>query len=140
MVALIGMLVAAGAGSYLIYRQLQTESVVIDATPQFVQANDGSMCGTVDFVLEPRTRGFWWLRVEKDTMISGAITIAGNDMQDIGLRVFNPADRLVLFEPERQHNSQFELPAEVRGDYRFEFDNRHSMFTDKEITVSVCLT
>ncbi len=33
-----------------------------------------------------------------------------------------------------------ELAPTIRGIYGFEFDNRHSVFTDKGVTVSVCLT
>lgn len=139
-VALIVVLAAGAGASYLVFRQLESETVVIEATPEFVRAENGALCGQVEFILEPRKLGYWWLRVAEDATISGAIAIAGNESLDIGLRIYDPANRLVLIQDERQHVLLFELPADIRGDYRFEFDNRHSIFADKELTVSVCFT
>lgn len=132
-------LLASGAGaSYVVFKQLDTKTAVIEAAPQFALAEDGSLCGSVTFILEPRTLGYWWLNAEKGTRMSGVATVVGNESLDIGLRVYSPSNRLLLADPERHHAPRFDLPAEIRGEYRFEFDNRHSVFTDKEITVSVC--
>lgn len=133
-------LLASGAGaSYVVFKQLDTKTAVIEAAPQFEPADDGSLCGSVAFILEPRTLAYWWLSAEKGTRISGVASVAGNEGLDIGLRVYSPSNELLLADPERDHTPRFDLPAEIRGDYRFEFDNRHSVFTDKKITLSVCM-
>ena len=138
-VAAFAILASGAVASYVVFKQLDTKTAVIEAAPQFEPADDGSLCGSVTFVLEQRTVAYWWLSAEKGTRITGSATVAGNKSLDIGLRVYSPSNKLLLGEPERHHAPRFELPVEVRGDYRFEFDNRHSIFTDKEITVSVCM-
>ncbi|MCH8949512.1 MAG: emp24/gp25L/p24 family protein [Chloroflexi bacterium] len=78
--------------------------------------------------------------VPKGKTITGAIIVRGNDQQDIGFSIWSPTNRIILFEEDRAHELEFEVVGTIRGDYRFEFDNRHSAFTEKKFTVTVCVT
>lgn len=63
----------------------------------------------------------------------------GGKGKDVGFSIWSPTNRVVLFEQDRTHELDFEVVGTIRGDYRFDFDNRHSSFTDKKVTVSLCL-
>lgn len=140
--AVLGFAVLLGASlavSYLVYRQFGTSTVMLSASPRFALTQDGSRCGDVHFVLDARTAGLWLLPVQDAQTLSGVVVVEGDENADIGFRVRTPHNRLAVNEPEPQHRYQFEVPASVRGDYSFEFDNRHSTFTPKRVRVSLCL-
>ena len=65
-------------------------------------------------------------------------TVGGNDRQDIGFSIWSPTNRIVHFGEDRAHELEFEAVGTVRGDYRFDFDNRHSTFTEKKRAVTGC--
>lgn len=137
----IAVVMGAGLGiSYLIYRQLDTSTVALEASPQFERNEQGVLCGEVDFVVEARSLGRWLLPVEKAQTISGVVAVDGGQHLDIGFRILSPNNRLVLFHSERAQRHEFEVARTIRGDYQFEFDNRHSTLTEKQLTVSICLT
>jgi hypothetical protein len=71
---------------------------------------------------------------------AGVATVEGDERMDIGLTILSPSNRLVLFDPQRKHEHEFSVTSTIRGDYMFELDNRHSTFTSKHVTISVCLT
>ena len=64
----------------------------------------------------------------------------GREDLDVSLRIKSPSNRLVFRDVNRGHRQEFELTGTIRGEYVFEFDNRHSALTEKHITVSVCVT
>ena len=53
-------------------------------------------------------------------------------------RLCKKANWIVLLDEDRAHELEFEVAGTIRGDYRFEFDHRHSAFTEKKLTVTVC--
>ena len=142
-IAALILLVILSAGisiSYFVYRQLDTDIVVLSAVPELKQNNDGEMCGTVDFVLAARALGRWTLGVGDGQEVSGIIAVEGDQSLDVGLRIKSPSNRLVLYKSQPEHIQEFKLTQTIRGDYLFEFDNRHSSLTQKHITVLVCMT
>jgi hypothetical protein len=143
LVLVIALLVvlAAGVGvSYLVYRQMDTKTVRLDAPPRLVQSESGDLCGQADFVLEPRTIGEWVISLQKGQNVSGFVIVAGRDDADLGLRIYSPSNRLLFSDTKRSPTSAFDVPALIRGDYLFKFDNRHSVFTDKQVTVAICVS
>ena len=48
------------------------------------------------------------------------------------------ANCIVLLDEDRAHELEFEVAGTIRGDYRFELDSRHSAFTEKKLTITVC--
>ncbi len=93
-----------------------------------------SLCGSIGSL----ARSLY--NVPKGKTITGAIIVGGNDQQDIGFSIWSPTNRIVHFEEDRAHELEFEVVGTIRGEYRFEFDNRHSAFTEKKFTVTVCVT
>jgi hypothetical protein len=143
LVLMVALLLVLGAGvgvSYLVYRQMDTRTVRLDAPPRLVQSENGDLCGQADFVLKPRTVGEWVLSLQKGQTVSGFVVVAGRDDADIGLRIYSPSNRLVFSDTKRSPRPAFEVPALIRGDYLFKFDNRHSVFTDKQVTVAICVS
>lgn len=139
--AIVVLAVVVGAGlaiSYLMYRQLGTETVMLKASPQFERTEQGALCGDVGFVVGARSRGRWLLGVEKGLTLSGVVAVDGNENLDIGFSIWSPTNRVVLSYSERAQRHEFEVAHTIRGEYRFEFDNRHSAFTDKRVKVSIC--
>ncbi len=131
---------AGGLGiAYIVYKQMDTGTVVITAEAHLEQTETGARCGDTTFTVDARTIGAWALRVDKGVIISGSVIVDGNEDYDIALRIYSPTNRPVFFEGNRMHEIEFELAPAVRGDYTFEFDNRHSTFTEKDLIVSVCL-
>ena len=126
--------------SYFMYRQLGTGVVTLDAAPQFVQNEDGNLCADVDLSVKARSLGRWPLLLEDGQNFYGVATVQGSANADIGLRIISPANRLVVFTPQRQHEYEFAVTSAIRGEYTFELDNRHSTFAGKDVTISVCLT
>ena len=139
-VALFAMLGAGFTMAYVMYRQTNTGTVTLHGSPEFVPTETGEMCGDVDLVVGARMLGLWSLPLEDGQMLRASFTVKGNVAADIGLRVLSPANRVVFFTPQRVHSEELELGPTIRGIYNFEFDNRHSVFTDKGVKVSVCLT
>lgn len=142
-VGIVTMLVVIFAGvavSYLVYKQLDTKMVDLPAAITLERTGDGGRCGDVDFIVGARTMGLWPLRVEKGQTISGVVTVDGREDLDVGLRIKSPSNRLVFREVKRLHRQEFEMTGTIRGEYLFEFDNRHSALTEKHIMVSVCVT
>jgi hypothetical protein len=140
MVALLVVLASGVGVSYLVYRQMDTKTVRLDAPPQLQQVEGAGLCGAAEFILEPRTVGEWALPLQKGQTVTGFVTVAGREDADIGLRVFSPSNRLVFYDTKRSPRPSFQVPALIRGDYLFEFDNRHSLLTDKQVTVAVCVS
>ena len=138
--ALVAVMVAGLAVSYLVYKQLDTKTVDLAGAIELEGTEDRGRCGDVDFVLAARTLGHWPLRVEKGQTISGVVAVDGGEDLDVGLRIKSPSNRLVFTEVNREHRQEFELTGTIRGEYLFEFDNRHSAMTQKHIMLSVCVT
>ncbi len=138
--ALLAVMVAGLVVSYLVYKQLDTKTVDLAAAVVLEGTADRGRCGEVDFVLAARTLGHWPLRVEKGQTISGVVAVDGRADLDVGLSIKSPSNRLVFRDVNREHSQEFELTGTIRGEYVFEFDNRHSALTEKHITVSVCVT
>lgn len=125
--------------SYMMYRQLGTAKQTLTGTPVLVANGSGAECGQVDFSVRARSVGSWFFEVPKSKTITGTMTVSGDQRKDVGLSIWSPTNRIVLIEPERTHELDFEVVGTIRGEYRFDFDNRHSSFTDKHVTVFLCL-
>ncbi len=137
----LSVLLAAGLGiSYLMYRQLGTDSETLSGTPELVANGSGAECGEIAFSVRARSVAKWFFDVPKAKTITGTVTVGGDASKDVGLSIWSPTNRVVLFVPERSHELDFEVVGTIRGEYRFDFDNRHSSFTDKKVTIALCLT
>lgn len=142
LLAIVALLMVLGGGlalSYIAFRQFETKTALLDAPAQLAPQPDGSGCGAATLVVEPRTMGRWFLPVQEDQRLAGAVLVGGGEGLDVGLRIFDPNNGMVLLHDEREHEIEFELNAELRGDYRFEIDNRHSVFTKKDVTINLCV-
>ena len=126
--------------SYSMYRQLGTAVVSLNAAPEYVQNEAGNLCADVDLSVKARSLGRWPLLLEDGQNFAGVATVQGGATSDIGLRIISPTNRVVVFTPQRQHEYEFAVTSAIRGEYTFELDNRHSTFTGKQVTISVCLT
>ncbi len=136
----MSVLLAAGLGiSYLMYRQLGTASEILSGTPELVSNGSGSDCGEISFSIGARSIAKWFFGVPKAKTITGTVTVGGDASKDVGLSIWSPVNRVVLFVPDRSHEMDFEVVGTIRGEYRFDFDNRHSSFTDKKVTVALCV-
>ncbi len=138
-VTLVALLASGLVIAFLMYRQLGTDSVMLHGTPELVANGSGAECGEIAFTVGARSLGQWMFDVPKSKTITGTVTVAGNESKDVGLSIWSPTNRMVLFEPDRTHVVDFEVAGTIRGEYRFDFDNRHSSFTDKKVTVALCL-
>ena len=125
--------------SYMMYRQLGTATETLTGTPELVSNGSGAECGQVDFSVKARSVASWFFEVPKAKTITGTMTVGGDRTKDIRLSIWSPTNRVVLREPERIHELDFEVTGTIRGQYRFDFDNRHSSFTDKHVTMYLCL-
>ncbi len=136
----LAVFVAAGlAIGYFMYRQLDTGTVTLNGSPQLEMNEQGELCGEVSFVLKARSLGRWLLPLEDGQTVAGVVAVQGDQAADIGVSIWSPTNRLVLVGSGRTHRQEFELVSTIRGEYRFEFDNRHSTFTPKRVTVSLCV-
>ena len=134
------VLVASGLGiGFLMYRQLGTDSATLSGTPELVANGSGAECGDIAFSVGARSIAKWFFDVPKAKTLTGTVTVDGDATKDVGLSIWSPTNRVVLFLPDRGHELDFEVVGTIRGEYRFDFDNRHSAFIDKKITVSLCL-
>ncbi len=139
---ILTMSVVLGSGliiAFLMYRQLGTASLTLSGTPELVANSTGAECGEVALEVQARSLGKWYFNVPKGKTITGTVTVGGDGAKDIGVSIWSPTNRIVVFIPDRAHELDFEVIGTIRGEYRFDFDNRHSSFTDKQLTVAVCL-
>jgi hypothetical protein len=133
-------ILGAGVGiSYLVWRQLETKMVTFEQTAQLAPNGEGEMCGHVNLHVDARTLGLWQFHVEQGRSLNGAMVVQGSEDADVGFRIRTPGNRLLLRDPERQHEQFFDLAAPVRGEYTFEIDNRHSTLTGKDVVVMLCV-
>lgn len=139
-IAVLAVITAVGAIFYVLYRQTDTSMTTLQGAPQYSPTANGEQCGEVDFVLGARKLGIWSLQVDDGQQLHATVTVLGGRNADIGLRVMSPSNRVVFFNPLRIRVEEVNLTPTIRGIYEFEFDNRHSAFTDKGIRVTVCLT
>ena len=141
-IAMLSMVALLGGGfviSYLVFRQMETKTVVFAAAVELERTPEGARCGDIDFLIDARTVGQWQLLIEEGQGISGVVAVEGAENLDIGLTINSPSNKLVYWGQKRQHLQQFEIDETIRGAYMFEFDNRHSALTSKSVTVSVCV-
>lgn len=124
--------------SYALYGELHSETVTIEAAPQVIVSPDGAHCEAMVFKLESRRQGELYVRAEEGQFIDGRVGVQGPAERDVIVRVYSPHNRVVL-PGRKQHDLDFSIPAVIRGDYLFQFDNRHSILTDKTIEFSYCL-
>jgi len=137
----VGAVLLVGVGSaYIMYRQLGSETIMLKGEPVLQANGEGAQCGEVGFDVNARALARWMYGVDKGKTMTGTVTVGGNEDQDVGLTIESPTNRTVFFEPHRAHEIQFEIVGTIRGEYRFEFDNRHSTFSEKRVIVSVCVT
>lgn len=134
------VLVSALGIGYVMYKQLGTDTTLLQGTPALAADGRGAECGEVDFEVKARSLGQWHFNVGKARTITGEVVVGGNEDQDVGFSIWSPSNRVVVFDAERLHQTTFEIEHTIRGDYRFEFDNRHSTFSEKQVTVSLCVT
>jgi len=138
-ISLLGILVAGVFVSYLMYRQLGTSTVALSGAPELTATADGQQCGDIGFSVKARSLGRWLYKVPKGKTITGTFSVSGGESQDIGFSIWSPTNRVVYFDADRAHELEFEVVGTIRGDYRFDFDNRHSSFTEKDVSVTLCL-
>jgi hypothetical protein len=137
LLSLVLLLVAAASTGYFVYRQVDTRTVTLAAPLDMPQ---GSACGATQLTVKARTLGRWSFSLSEGQGAAVSVSVDGRETADIGLRVWSPNNHIVYAAQERFHTVEFTLAAEVRGDYTFEFDNRHSTFTEKRLAVSVCFS
>lgn len=135
---LVGLVIAGGGTAYVLYGQLPTETVAIEAARQPVVAPDGAACEAIVFDLGSRHLGNLYIRAGEGQSIDGRFAIRGPSHEDVIFRVYTPHNRLVL-NGRKVHDLDFSFPAVIRGDYLFQFDNRFSVFTGKTIELTYCL-
>ena len=126
--------------SYLIYRQMETKTVVFAEEAQLERAPEGAMCGDVQLVVGARTLGQWSLLVDKGKVISGDVVVDGSGALDVQLNIHSPGSELIYWGKSPEHLQTFEVSDTIRGAYMFEFDNRHSALTSKTVIVSICVS
>ena len=139
---ILTMSVILGSGliiAFLMYKQLGTETATLSGTPELVANSTGAECGEVAFEVRARSLGEWYFNVPKGKTFTGTVTVGGDEAKDIGVTIWSPSNRIIFFNPDREHRIEFEVVGTIRGEYRFNFDNRHSTFTDKKLRVSLCL-
>lgn len=139
---ILAFAVVLGSGltiGVLMYRQLGTESSTLTGTPELVANESGAQCGKIAFNVGARSLAQWYYNLPKGKTLTGTVTVGGNAAYDVGFGIWSPTNRIVMIERERAHEIDFKVVGTIRGEYRFDFDNRHSAFTDKRITLSLCL-
>lgn len=137
--ALVAVLASGLIIAFVLYKQLQTGTETLSGSPELAATSTGAECGDVAFDVEARSLGQWFFDVPKAKTMSGTVSVGGDESSDVGFSIWSPVNRAVFFESERTHRVEFEVEGTVRGAYRFEFDNRHSSFADKRVTVELCL-
>jgi hypothetical protein len=125
---------------YFVYQQQRTKTVVIEAQAALAPTESGAQCGSVQFTVGPRTLGVWSFPAQDDTTVAGNFAVGGDSGQDVGFKLYTPHNRLVTGQGKRVHEEAFDLGRTIGGNYRFEFDNRHSTLTDKQVTLQVCVS
>lgn len=133
-----GLLVLGGILSYFLYGQLRTEIIPIAAEAQAYAGPDGTPCETMTFTLEPRQMGRMSVLAQKGQSITGRFVVHGGLNGDVAFRVYAPQGRMVVDEGKNQE-LEFNILANIRGEYVFEFDNRFSIVTEKDVELTYCL-
>ena len=135
---LAGLIITGGVFSYVLYGELHSETVAIEAARQPVVGPDGGTCEAIDFRLESRQLGQLYVRAAEGQSISGRFAVQGPSENDVIFRVYSPHKRLVVQDVKR-HQLDFSIPAIIWGDYLFQFDNRFAILTGKTIAFTYCL-
>ena len=72
-------------------------------------------------------------------MLRGTFEVEGGfGRVDILMRIVSPQGLEMLATP-KETAYDFNLPAKIRGDYTFVFDNRYSLYTSKSVGLFYCI-
>jgi hypothetical protein len=77
--------------------------------------------------------------LQENQILRGTFEVQGGfGRVDIMMRIVTPQGLVILAVPRTQ-DYDFVLPAKLRGEYQFVFDNRYSMLTGKSVGLYYCI-
>ena len=88
-------------------------------------------------VIDPGVVIFVPISAQELNRITGELTIEGGSGNDINFRIVDPFDNTIQDVGRISNQRSFAFVASVVGNYRLEFDNSFSIFSNKVVTYSV---
>lgn len=136
----LGLLLAGGiAGGWVAMNYYAPGTAGTPAHAGAVSNGKLDECTNVNFSVRPRQVAERTVALRDGDLVRGTFEVDGGfGRVDILLRVATPNDLEILASP-RTDQYDFTFPADMHGDYVFEFDNRYSMYTSKSVALFYCI-
>jgi len=142
--AVLGVLVVCllgggAAGGWMAMNYYAPGNVGTPAHAGIVSNGRPMECTNINFAVRARATAEHIALIEAPGLVRGTFEAQGGfGRVDVLMRVVDPQGLEILASPKAE-NYDFSFPAHIRGDYRFVFDNRYSLYTSKSVGLYYCL-
>ncbi|MGH8519793.1 MAG: emp24/gp25L/p24 family protein [Panacagrimonas sp.] len=137
---ILGLLLVAGiAGGWVAMTYYAPGSIGSPAHAGAVSNGRPDQCTNLSFGVRARSQEARTVRLNKGDILRGTFEADGGlGNVDIFMRIVTPQG-LEMYASPKTNVDDFFFPAQIAGDYTFEFDNRYSMYTSKAIGFFYCV-
>lgn len=137
--ALILLLVGGMAGGWVALNYFSPASLGTPAHAGAISNGHPEQCTLVDLGVRARSRAEHQVALDAGWVVRGTFSVEGGfGRVDLFMRIVDPQGLDLLASPRTDHYD-FVLPVKVRGEYRFVFDNRYSLYTSKSVGLYYCI-
>ena len=134
-----GLLVAGIVGGWAAMNYFSPGTVGTPAHAGAVSNGHPEDCTNVNFAVSARSEEQRSVLLEPGEVLRGTFEVEGGfGRVDILMRIVSPQGLELLATP-KETAYDFNLPAKIRGDYVFVFDNRYSLYTSKAVGLFYCI-
>lgn len=138
-IGLFALLAGGIVGGWLAMNRLAVGSVGAPAHAGAVSNGHPEACTNVNFQVASRDESVRTILLEEGDLMRGTFEADGGfGKVDIIMRIVDPQGNHLASSP-RAANYDFVLPVKLRGEHKFVFDNRYSMFTAKAVGLFYCI-
>jgi hypothetical protein len=137
---LVLVLLGAGlAGGWIAMNYYAPSDAGTPAHAGIVSNGRPDECTNVNFSVPARRTETRSVLLGQGDLLRGTFEAQGGwGRVDILMRIVSPQGLEILASPKAE-NYDFTLPAQIRGEYEFVFDNRYSLYTSKSVGLFYCV-
>lgn len=133
------LLVGGLAGGWVAMNHYSPGSVGTPAHAGALTNGHPEDCTNINFSAPSRGQAQRSVSLRQGDVLRGTFEVQGGfGRVDVLMRILSPQGA-ELYAPPKATDLDFNLPAQISGDYVFVFDNRYSIFTPKSIALYYCI-
>lgn len=138
-VFVLSLLVGGVVGGWAAINYFNPGAVGTPAHAGVVSNGHPETCTNVNFAVKARGEARRSVSLQAGDLLRGTFEAEGGfGAVDVLMRIVSPQGDEILASPKKTAYD-FSLPAKLRGDYTFVFDNRYSLYTSKSVGLYYCI-